>query len=107
MFYQVRYQTGELESVVSEMKNRNIPCMDVDNMDEFNWVVNKLSEYGIFRNPNIPLDKNARNRVKEPEFEFRASFSQTKDTSDKDKLMYIDFYFEPYIEKDYDPIFGD
>jgi len=31
--------------MVAEMKKGNIPCMDVDNMDEFNWVVKKLEEY--------------------------------------------------------------
>jgi len=78
MFYQIRYQTGEIEDMVAEMKKGNIPCMDVDNMDEFNWVVKKLEEYNIYLAKNIPFDKNARDRVKEPEFEFRAAFSSAK-----------------------------
>ncbi|HOM01432.1 MAG TPA: hypothetical protein PLH43_01210 [Acetivibrio sp.] len=105
MFYQIRYQTGEIEDMVAEMKKGGIPCMDVDDMDEFNWVVKKLEEYNIYLAKNIPFDRNARDRVNEPEFEFRAAFSSAKDS--EDNLMYIDFYFEPYVEKDYDPIFGD
>jgi len=57
MFYQIRYQTGEIEDMVAEMKKGNIPCMDVDNMDEFNWVVKKLEEYNIYLAKNIPFDK--------------------------------------------------
>jgi len=51
-------------------------------MDEFNWVVKKLEEYNIYLAKNIPFDKNARDRVKEPEFEFRAAFSSSKDSED-------------------------
>lgn len=104
MFYQVRFQTGEIEEIVREMKNGNIPCMDVVDMDEYNWVVQKLSEHGILRLENVPLDKNARDKLKEPEFEFRAAFSQSGDSNN---LMYIDFYFEPFIEEDYASIYGD
>jgi len=43
--------------MVAEMKKGNIPCMDVDNMDEFNWVVKKLEEYNIYLAKNIPLTK--------------------------------------------------
>ena len=31
--------------------------MDVDDMAEFEWVVNKLKEHGIYRISTIPLDK--------------------------------------------------
>lgn len=102
MFYQVRFQTGEIEEVVSEMKAGKIPCMDVIDMDEYNLVIEKLSASGIQRASDIPLDKAARNRIKEPEFEFRAAF-----TSADNILMYIDFYFEPFIEKEYDSVNGD
>jgi len=105
MFYQIIYQTGEIEDVIKEMKNGNIPCMDVDNMAEFEWVVNKLKEHGIYRISSIPLDRKARDVIKEPEFEFRAAFCDNEDG--KGEPMYIDFYFEPIVEEDYDPIFGD
>lgn len=105
MFYQIRYQTGEIENMIDEMKKGSIPCMDVDDMNEFNWVVDKLEKNNIYFTKNIPLNRDARDRIKEPEFEFRAAFSLSKDS--EDNLMYIDFYFEPIIEKDYDPIFGD
>ncbi|WP_010244040.1 hypothetical protein [Acetivibrio cellulolyticus] len=104
MFYQVRFQTGEIKEMVSEMKTGKIPCMDVIDMDEYNWVLEKLSAYGIQRATNIPLNKDARDRLKETEFEFRAAF-----TSDDNKgaIMYIDFYFEPFIEEEYDSAYGD
>lgn len=102
MFYQVRFQTGEIEEIVSQMKAGKIPCMDVTDMDEYNWVVEKLSSFGIQRASDIPLDKAARDRIKEPEFEFRAAF-----TSSDNVLRYIDFYFEPFIEKEYDSAYGD
>ncbi|NLD47712.1 MAG: hypothetical protein GX660_11010 [Clostridiaceae bacterium] len=107
MFYQVRFQTGEIKEIVEEMKKGEIPCMDVVDMNEFNWVVQKLSEHGILRLENIPLDNNARDKLKEPEFEFRAAFSQLKDSKGENNLMYIDFYFEPFLEEEYDSVYGD
>ncbi|MDQ2085973.1 hypothetical protein RBH29_05905 [Herbivorax sp. ANBcel31] len=111
MFYQVRYQTGEIKDVAKEMKTGKIPCMDVKDMDEFMWVTKELVKQGVFLVESIPFDKSARNPIKEPEFEFRAAFSSNKPDSnnpiDKDNFMYIDFYFDPYEEKDYQSIFGD
>lgn len=110
MFRQIRYQTGELDDVINEMKKSMIPCMDVDDYDEMEWVVDRLSEKGVYRVEGLPYDKNARDRIKEPEFEFRIGFYSrpvtSKDVQIKD-LMFIDFYFEPDIDKTYDPIFGD
>lgn len=104
MFYEIRYQTGELDKVVSDMLQSKIPCMDVDNIDEFEWVISELKKKGILKADEIPYDKNARDPIKEPEFEFRAAF---KDTNNKSSYLYIDFYFEPFEDRDYDPIFGD
>lgn len=107
MFRQVRYQTGEIDDIISEMKSGNIPCMDVDDMDEFNWFIGQLAGKGVYVVEDLPYDKNARDRVKEPEFEFRVAFSAKpakKSEIDKDKLMYIDFYFEPTVEDTYDPV---
>ncbi|TYQ15532.1 UNVERIFIED_CONTAM: hypothetical protein Cloal_1999 [Acetivibrio alkalicellulosi] len=111
MFYHVRYQTGEIVDVVKDMKNGNIPCMDVKDMDEFMWVVKQLSKHDVFLVESIPFDKSVRDPLKEPEFEFRAAFSSQASfctsIDNISELMYIDFFFEPYQEKDYDPIFGD
>lgn len=108
MFRQVRYQTGELSEVTDDMRKGMIPCMDVDNSDEFNWVVTQLANMGIHRAEPIPLDRDARDRVKEPEFEFRAAFHdgpvKAWDEVDKSRLMYIDFYSEPFVDRDYDPV---
>jgi hypothetical protein len=106
MFYQIRFQTGETTDIISEMKKGNIPCMDVEDIDEFNWFINHLSENGVYKVDSIPYDKNSRDKIKEPEFEFRVAFSDTKDGKNE-KLMYIDFYFPLVEDETYDSIFGD
>lgn len=103
MFRQIRFQTGEIDEIISEMEKGNVPCMDVDDVDEFNWFLTRLAAKGISRVESIPPDKNARDRLKEPEFEFRAAFRSAK----SDRIMYMDFYFEPDEEESYDAIFGD
>ena len=105
MFYQVRFQTGEIQDIVGEMKKGDIPCMDVDDMDELNWFINQLAENGIHKVEDIPYDKDARDKLKEPEFEFRIAFSDSPGS--KVNLMYIDFYFPPVEDETYDSIFGD
>ena len=107
MFRQIRYQTGEMDEIVLEMEKGNIPCMDVDDQEELEWFLLQLEKRSIFRVDGLSFDREARDRVKEPEFEFRiALFEKTDDSVKKDNL-YIDFYFEPDIEKTYDPIMGD
>ena len=110
MFRQIRYQTGELEEIISEMKAGKIPCMDVDNTEELNWFIEKLSSRGIYKIEDLLYNRTARNRINEPEFEFRIGFYtsplKSSDINSAD-IMYIDFYFEPDIEKTYDTIFGD
>ncbi|MDP4092659.1 MAG: hypothetical protein Q8920_04790 [Bacillota bacterium] len=107
MFNQTRYQTGETDDIIKEMNNRKIPCVDVDDNDELNWFIGKLAENGIFKVEDIPHDKYARDRVKEPEFEFRIAFSNNIgniDESENKSLMYIDFYFQPFDDRTYDTI---
>lgn len=107
MFYQVRFQTGEIKQIIDEMKKGNIPCMDVNDGDEMNWFIKELESKGIFRVEDIPYDKNARDRVKEPEFEYRIAFytSPVKASGLEGKTpMYIDFYFEPIVDRTYDPV---
>lgn len=107
MFVHIRYQTGELKEVLDEMEKGSIPCMDVDDMQEYNWVISRLAQQGMFRIKDMEPDKNARDRIREPEFEFRASFftkSSKLDELDKKDIMYIDFYFEPIEDDTYDPI---
>ena len=110
MFRQIRYQTGELQDIMCEMKKGNIPCMDVDNTEELDWFIAQLAKENIHKAQDLPYDKNARDRVKEPEFEFRIAFCDRvvkSDQVDKEDLMYIDFYFEPDVEETYDAIMGD
>ena len=107
MFYQVRFQTGEIKQIIDEMKKGNIPCMDVNDGDEMNWFIKELESKGIFRVEDIPYDKNARDRVKEPEFEYRIAFytSPVRASVLEGKTpMYIDFYFEPIVDRTYDPV---
>ncbi len=110
MFYDIRYQTGETEDIIAEMKKGSIPRMDVDNEEELGWFIGQLEKKGIYRVAGLPYDRKARDRIKEPEFEFRIAFCtaplDASRTSGVD-LMYIDFYFEPEIEETYDSAFGD
>ncbi|MCX7746704.1 MAG: hypothetical protein N2645_07425 [Clostridia bacterium] len=110
MFWQIRYQTGELNDVVHEMKKGNTPCIDVVDVDEFHWLVGELAKKGVYHIEGSPLDKNARDMLKEPEFEFRAAFSEKPaqwESVDRSNIMFIDIYFEPEIEETYDSIYGD
>lgn len=108
MFVHIRYQTGEIDQVIEEMKKGSIPCMDVDNYDEYNWVIGQLENKGMFKIPEFSHDIDARDRVKEPEFEFRDAFYTSPafeaGSLDKSKLLYIDFYFEPVEDETYDSI---
>jgi hypothetical protein len=101
MFHQIRYQTGELDDVAEQMRKGSIPCMDVSDREEYGWVLEQLALRGITRLEAIPEDRNARDRLKEPEFEFRAAFSPT---GSNDRLLYLDIYYEPDHERTYDPI---
>lgn len=101
MISRIRYQTGELDDVTEDMRKGIIPCMDVRDRDEFEWVLEQLASRGIFRLAEIPEDKNARNRVEEPDFEFRAAFSPKGSNNSK---LYLDIYYEPDFEKTYDPV---
>jgi len=107
MFRQVRYQTGEIEDIIKEMKSGNIPPMDVDDEDELQWFIQQLEKHGIYKVEGLPYDKNARDVLKEPEFEFRIGFytrSVKADEINPKDLMYIDFYFEPIPEETYDSV---
>ncbi len=107
MFYEVRFQTGEMTQIIDEMKKGNIPCMDVYDDDETDWFIKQLEIQGIYRIQDIPYDKNARDRVKEPEFEYRAAFYTSRISSAQLNggiPLYIDFYFEPYVDRTYDPV---
>lgn len=101
MFRQIRFQTGELGEVAALMRNGSIPCMDVQDRPEYEWVLEQLASRGIARLPEIPEDRTARDRLKEPEFEFRAAFSPK---GSKDAVLYLDIYYEPDYERTYDPI---
>lgn len=110
MIQRIRYQTGELLEVSQEMKAGRIPCMDVDDQREFAWVIQELETYGLYLVEGLPLDRTARDTLKEPDFEFRAPFSTSRQTTGQavqSELLYIDFYFEPLPEETYDSCFGD
>ncbi len=107
MFYQVRFQTGEMSKIIDEMKNGNIPCMDVNDDDELNWFLKQLEAQGIYKVQDMPYDKNARDRVKEPEFEYRIAFYNSPVQADQlngKTPLFIDFYFEPVVDRTYDPV---
>ena len=107
MFRQIRFQTGEVSQVASEMKSGGIPCLEVIDHDEFESFVKQLHKFGIEKSQDILYDKNARDRIKEPEFEFRAAFYLVEvDELSKvhPDIMYIDVYYEPDFERTYDSV---
>ncbi|MBP5426513.1 MAG: hypothetical protein J6Y29_01220 [Clostridiales bacterium] len=104
MFRTLKYQTGELNAVVNDMRNGIIPMLEVDNSAELAWVIDELKKYSVFRMENILPDKKARDAVAQPDFEFRLAFSIDNDTSN---IKYLDIFEEPIPDRDYDPIFGD
>lgn len=107
MFRQVRYQTGEMDDIIEEMKKGAIPCMDVDGYEELDSFIRRMAEKGVYRIEDMPYDKNARDRIKEAEFEFRVGFYDRPVSlaqADKADIRYIDIYFEPDFEETYDPV---
>ncbi len=107
MFKEMRFQTGEVREVAEAMKKGIIPNLEVQFHNEFEIFAGRLGDYGVFKAFGTPYDETARDRVKEPEFEFRAAFSEQSDGSASDttaKLMYIDVYFELEPEETYDSI---
>lgn len=107
MFYHIRYQTGELDDVVRDMHEGKIPAMDVMDLQELEEVLVRLENHKVYRIKDCPYDTNARNVLKEPDFEFRIAFYEkpvSYTEADDNKIMYIDFFFEPYIDKTYDPV---
>lgn len=105
MFYTPKFQTGESAEVAEKMRNGEIPMLEVTDYDDFMFFVSLLEKQGIFLIEDAPLDKNARDTVEEPQFEFRACFYKSKTSladAEHDKIMYIDVYFEPVPEETYD-----
>ncbi len=106
-FRETRYQTGETEEIITEMKNGKIPCVDVDNQDELDWYIEQLKKHGIYRIDGLACDRKARDGVKEPDFECRIAFFTKPVKAGEIKpeyALFIDFYFEPEIEETYDSI---
>lgn len=107
MFREIRFQTGEVLEVSQEMKKGSVPCLELQFEEEFEAFVIRLKEYGIYFAENIPLDKDARDRIKEREFEYRAAFTEQPAIIAGEKnarLMYIDVFVEEVPEETYDPV---
>lgn len=103
MFYEIRYQTGQVSEIIKDLNASKIPCLEVDSFDDFKRFSRSLEPHGFKFNEDIALDKKARDMVKEPEFEFRATFTKDSDNSN----CYIDIYMEPIPDEDYAGIYGD
>ncbi|HEX9061645.1 MAG TPA: hypothetical protein VF941_15800 [Clostridia bacterium] len=107
MFYDIRFQTGELDDVIASTDKGSVPCMDVLDGEELNWVIDELAKKGLYKIEYMPYDKNARDKLKEPNFEYRVAFSRHRTTAGKipqDEIKYVDFYFEPDLDETYDSI---
>src|SRR3989339_1891076 len=99
----IRYQTGEINEVIKEMEEDKIPCIDVVDDDEFKWTIIQLESKNIIKDTSIENNRNARDRLKEPEFEYRIAFKykNLENNIMNNKIMFIDFYYEPIIEETY------
>jgi hypothetical protein len=107
MFREIRFQTGEVREVAEAMKAGSIPHLEVNYMEEFEAFAGRLQEYGLYRAEELAPDKTARDRIAEPEFEFRAAFRSKPAmpaAPGSEGLMYIDVYFEEEPEESYDPV---
>ena len=111
----IRFQTGEASEVVKVMKDGKIPKVDVDDNKDFEFFTGILEKYNIFIAEDVPFDRTVVDTVKEPDFEFRVGFYEKSNyeksdcrksdkAQNKGNIMFIDFYFEPYIFDDYDEI---
>lgn len=105
MFYIPKFQSGEAREVAEKLEKGEIPCLEVYDMEEFEYFVKTLGAYNYFLIKDWELDKKARDTVKEPEFEFRAAFYETNVNASEtvtNKIKYIDVYFEAQPEDTYD-----
>ena len=101
----LRYQTGEAVEIIKMMKTGSIPKVDVYDHEDFKLFTDILEKHNIFVAEDVPFDRTARDTVKEPDFEFRAGFfEKSNGILNTNHLMFIDFYFEPYVFEDYDEI---
>lgn len=98
--YEIRYQTGELRDLVEDLKNNLIPKLDCDNIDKLNWCLEQLKTMGVTEDTSIPRDKYAIDRDKFYDYEYRIAFN----VDGIEGTRYVDIYFEPTLDDDYDPI---
>ena len=98
-----RYQTGETDEIVGELRKNGNVEVDVDSEDKINPFLKDLERYGIYERSDIPWDYEAISFFENQDFVCRVHVEDREDRSHATSL-YIDFFSE-YIEKSYDEIF--
>lgn len=90
-----RFQTGEMEEILSSITENGSAEVDIDEVEEVDMVLADLEQNGV-KKTDIPYDFSAVDTEKNPDFYARIFF---------EKDVYIDFYHVDQKEEDYDEIF--
>lgn len=90
-----RYQTGELDKVIKEIKENKFAQMDIDHEDEIDEVIESLAEVNpVFS--DYEQNYKVADMADELEYNSRVTFADG---------TYIDFFLVDQPEETYDEIF--
>ncbi len=98
-----RYQTGEVDEVVKELREKGSVEVDVDSEDKIRPFLKDLERHGIYERSDIPWDYEAISFFEKQDFLCRVQVEDRSCQPPKTGL-FIDFYSE-YVEDDYADIF--
>lgn len=98
-----RYQTGETDEIIKELRQKGSVEVDVDSEDKIKPFLKDLERYGIYERTDIPWDYEAISFFENQDFLCRVQVEDRASQPAKSRL-FIDFYSE-YIEEDYADIF--
>jgi hypothetical protein len=98
-----RYQTGERDEILKELRIQGMVEVDVDSEGEIRPFLKDLESYGIYEVFDIPWDYEAISFFKEQDFLCRI-YVEDRMAESCISQLFIDFYKE-YTEASYDEIF--
>ncbi len=92
---QFRYQTGEIDKVIEEIKKSKFAQMDIDHEDEIEQVISDLADLNpVFS--DYEQNYKVAEMIDEAEYHSRVTFADG---------TYVDFYLVDKQEETYDEIF--
>ncbi|MGI6188862.1 MAG: hypothetical protein GX041_01805 [Clostridiales bacterium] len=98
-----RYQTGETDEIVEDLRKNGNVEVDVDSEDKIKPFLKDLERYGVYELVGIPWDYEAISFFENQDFVCRVYVEDRKNKASWTN-PYIDFFSE-YIEESYDDIF--